>query len=564
MQSVARRWIVASASLLLLCPTLIAQMPSSTPTSLPANSPPTKDSAAPSAASVAQVPVFHAETRLVVVDVVVTDKHGQPVTDLKKEDFAVTEDGKPQQLKFFEAHIPDAHPKSLPKIDLPPNQYTNFPLQKPSSSVNVVLFDTLNTPVADQMYARWQMIKFIKALPPGKPVALFSLGSSLKMIAGFTTNSDDLVAAAEKVRPAVNNVEEEASGVQVAPPDPAGPSLGTSGEMTDELTRFAFEETGFRSGDRVQQTIDAFSQIANALSGYSGRKNLLWLSEAFPITLDPDSLNGARLGNLRGYTEVLKQSAALLSSSQISVYPIDVRGVKNGNALQINAFYNTMDEIAKQTGGKAFYGTNDLKQAMEQSIERGSTYYAVAYVPENRNWDKRYRQIKIKFDRPDLKAEYRPGYYAIPDEVKPADEEHNRMVASMQPGLPEATMLLLRVQVLPSKTKIDTVNIDYGVYAGDISFAESDDQVKHAKLEFVAVAWDKKNGAAGSSSQTMDLALKPASYQSTLEHGIPAHLELELKPGAHKLRLGVLDYGSGKIGTVDVPLPTTANPPAKP
>ena len=100
--------------------------------------------------------------------------------------------------------------------------------------------------------------------------------------------------------------------------------------MTDELTRFAFEETAFRTGDRVQQTIDAFSQIANALSGYAGRKNLLWLSEAFPITLDPDALNGARLGNLRGYSEVLKQSAALLSSSQISVYPIDVRGVKNG------------------------------------------------------------------------------------------------------------------------------------------------------------------------------------------------------------------------------------------
>ena len=88
--------------------------------------------------------------------------------------------------------------------------------------MNVVLFDTLNTPVADQMYARWQMIKFIKALPPGKPVALFTLGSSLKMIAGFTTNSDDLVAAAEKVRPAVNNVDEDPTTAQIAPPDPAG------------------------------------------------------------------------------------------------------------------------------------------------------------------------------------------------------------------------------------------------------------------------------------------------------------------------------------------------------
>jgi hypothetical protein len=62
----------------------------------------------------------------------------------------------------------------------------------------------------------------------------------------------------------------------------------------------------------------------------------------------------------------------------------------------------------------------------------------------------------------------------------------------------------------------------------------------------------------------MDLALKPATYQSTLDHGIPVHLELELKPGAYKLRLGVLDHGSGKIGTVDVPLPASENAAAKP
>jgi len=543
----SRDWKLMAAGTLLVAGAAVHAQISSPPST---KEPP---SAAPGAAR-ESVPVFHAESRLVVVDVVVTDKRGQSVTDLKKEDFVLTEDGKPQQLKFFEPHIPEAQPKALPKIELPPNQYTNFPLQKPASSVNVVLFDTLNTPIADQMYARWQMIKFIQALPRGKPVALFRLGSSLKMIAGFTTNSDDLVAAAEKVRPAVNQVDEEPATAQVAPPDPAGPSLETSAEMTDELSRFYFEETAFRTGDRVQQTLDAFSQIANALSGYAGRKNLLWLSEAFPITLDPDALNGARLGNLRGYADVLKQSSALLSSSQISVYPIDVRGVKNGNALQINAFYNTMDEIAKQTGGKAFYGTNDLKLAMEQSIERGSIYYTVAYVPENRNWDSRYRQVKIKLDRPDVKAEYRPGYFAIPDKQKPADAERNRMIASMQPGVPESTMLLLRVRVSPSDAKKDAVKIDYGVYAGDISFTDSEDQQKHAKLEFVAVAWDKKNGAAGSVSQTMDLSLKTASYQSTLEHGIPAHLELEFKPGASKLRLGVLDYGSGKIGTVDVPL----------
>ena len=510
--------------------------------------------------------IFHAETRLVVVDVVVTDKHGQPVTDLKKEDFTLNEDGKPQQLQFFEPHIPASQPKARPKVDLPPNQYTNFPVQAPASSVNVVLFDTLNTPVSDQMYARWQMIQFIKALPAGKPVALFTLGSKLRMVAGFTTSSEELVAAAEKVRPAVSPVDEETVMAQqqgsstAAANDPSVPSA----EMSAELSRFLFEETEFRTGGRVQQTVDAFNSLARALSGYSGRKNLLWLSEGFPITLSPDVLGGSSLGYLRSYATILRESSALLSSSQISVYPIDVRGVKNGDPRRLQASYDTMDEIAKQTGGKAFYSTNDLKEAMEQSIERGSIYYTVAYVPENRNWDSSYRQIKIKIDRAGLKTEYRPGYFAIPDQQKPADEEHNRMVASMQPGIPQSTMLLLRVQVAPPDVNKGKVKVDYGVYAPDITFTESEDHSKHARLEFVAVAWDTKNAAAGSASQTMDLGMKPATYQATLEHGIPAHLELELKPGRYKLRMGVLDYGSGKIGTLEIPLVLPEPGPAVP
>src|SRR5450432_1912501 len=227
--SVARR-IVSGGILLLSCATLIGQTSSSpAASSQPAASAKSSTPATP-------VPVFHAETRLVVVDVVVTDKHGQPVTDLKKDDFTLIEDGKPQQLKFFEAHIPEAQPKALPKIDLPPNQYTNFPLQKPASSVNVVLFDTLNTPVSDQMYARWQMIQFLKALPKNRPVALFTLGSSLKMIAGFTTNSDDLVAAAQKVRPAVNQLDEETVAAQEAA-STGGTNPGDSADLTDALSR---------------------------------------------------------------------------------------------------------------------------------------------------------------------------------------------------------------------------------------------------------------------------------------------------------------------------------------
>ena len=129
----------------------------------------------------------------------------------------------------------------------------------------------------------------------------------------------------------------------------------------------------------------------------------------------------------------------------------------------------------------------------------------------------------------------------------------------MQPGVPQSTMLLLRVKVTPPNEKNPKVSIDYGVYASDLTF--TGDEEKHAKLEFVAVAWDKDNKAAGDVSETMDLNVKPETFQRMLNTGVPAHQELALKQGSYKLRLGVMDYSNNKIGTLEVPIIVGANQP---
>jgi hypothetical protein len=121
-------------------------------------------------------------------------------------------------------------------------------------------------------------------------------------------------------------------------------------------------------------------------------------------------------------------------------------------------------------------------------------------------------------------------------------------------------MLLLRVQVLPPDEKNPKVRIDYGVYAPDLAFTEGPDHHKDGKLEFVAVAWDKDNHASANASETHDLSLTPDHYQTILQNGLSAHLELDMKPGNYTLRLGAMDYGNGKIGTLDVPLTIQQRP----
>lgn len=140
---------------------------------------------------------FPASARLVIVDVVATDWDGNPIAGLSQGEFTILEDGKPQQIQTFEPHIPAKQLAAVPDLHLPPHEFTNFPKQVANSAVNVVLFDILNTPTDDQLYGRQQMIEFLKRLPRGQRVALFTLGYELKMIAGFTTSTDELIATAK-------------------------------------------------------------------------------------------------------------------------------------------------------------------------------------------------------------------------------------------------------------------------------------------------------------------------------------------------------------------------------
>lgn len=135
------------------------------------------------------------------------------------------------------------------------------------------------------------------------------------------------------------------------------------------------------------------------------------------------------------------------------------------------------------------------------------------------------------------------------------------LVSAMQPTLPESTMLLLRVQVLPPDLEHSAVRIDYAVAAQDLSFTDATDtnKDKHANIEFIAIAWDKNRQDAGHVIDTTEASVGTSAFEQVMQTGFPGHQELELKPGSYVLRLGVVDLVSQRIGTVDVPLTIPAS-----
>jgi VWFA-related protein len=261
---------------------------------------------------------------MVLVDVVVTDK-GEFVQDLKPGDFTLLEDGKPQRISAFNAHSSLKNTGPEQKIQLPPNQYTNFTSQPPDRPITIVLLDMLNTERMDQAYARSQMIKFLEQLPPGESVALFAMRNKLSMLQGFTDSSDKLIAAAKAItgyKSPMMTTEAELEDSEYRAT--MGGSSATS--VSDGLLNVLYSEVSFQNDQRVRMTLASLQTLAHSVSGYAGRKNLIWLTGGIPFLAGPELSKSAPLQQ-RDYYNALRETQSLLASTQIAVYPVDVRGL---------------------------------------------------------------------------------------------------------------------------------------------------------------------------------------------------------------------------------------------
>ena len=144
------------------------------------------------------ISVIRVSSQMVLEDISVSDAHNNPVHGLKQDQFKIVEDGKPQVLRTFEEHsTPTAEEaaKFPPMPKLAPGIFTNYTVAPAVGAVNVVLLDTLNTPLQNQSYVRAQLLAYIKTMKPGTRVAIFGMSRELHLLQGFTSNPEILKAA---------------------------------------------------------------------------------------------------------------------------------------------------------------------------------------------------------------------------------------------------------------------------------------------------------------------------------------------------------------------------------
>jgi hypothetical protein len=216
---------------------------------------------------------------------------------------------------------------------------------------------------------------------------------------------------------------------------------------------------------------------------------------------------------------------------------------------------STMLHIAHDTGGRAFIGSNNIREALTRGVQDAATYYTVAYEPDKTpQSEMKYHNLEVKVARPDVKLTYRRGYYSLPQEAITPEVGVAALRGSLQAGMPPATSLYLTAKVSPPVQPGKPVRVDYIINTNGVTFSDAENSTKHAVVDCMVIAYDQEGREVGHASDTLDATIPMNQYDWVIRRGLPANQEIMLKPGAYNLRLGVMDRTSQQIGTLDVPL----------
>jgi VWFA-related protein len=587
------------------------------------------------AARAQETPTFQTNTQLVVIDVIVQDRAGNPVHGLTANDFHISEGHTAQTLRSFEEHSTLTPPsKPTAPLVLPVGTFTDYTPVPPSGALNVLLIDALNTPTKDQSFVRNQLKEYVAHARPGTRIAIFGLGSQIVMLQGFTADPALLKDAVEhRLLPRASHLMDDPTGSGATPEslsdqlaDQAGQSTALA-QTAANLAQFEAEANAFQTNLRTQYTLDAFNTLAHYLSGFPGRKNLLWFSGAFPLNILPDGSLNDPFAVMQSNDDEFRETVTLLGKAQVAVYPIDARGLmtnpvfdvtnaKGNNARSINRDmakfgdsqideHATMQQLADATGGRAFYNTNGLSEAVSQAIDSGANYYTLTYTPNERHAEGSYHALRVTLTGAaatrDLQLRYRQGYYTDSKKIaaaladiataapsKMTDAEHRASAykhAALAHGGPTPQDILFKVRVLPATTATETtlapgnsadpsggltlpyqrLSIDFATLPNQFTLTPQPDGKHSGAIEFVANVYNAKGRLLNVVDRTVTLNLSPENYQRYLKSAIQMHFELDTPAKQESyLRLAIRDVATNRFGVVELPASTVSHLPPAP
>jgi len=529
----------------------------------------------------AQQPVFKSGTELVLVNVVVRDKNGNVVRGLTRDDFAVTEDDRAQTITSFDFEDlapsrAESSPASATQVDplmILPEKPASRPASAPAPATApvvdmrgrrliVLFFDLSSMQPEEVQRAVAAAHDYVdKKLSPVDLMAVASFSTSLTVNQDFTADRDELGAAID------------AFGGNGA----SGFEDGTTGDVEDTPDNggaFTADDTEFNIFN-TDRRLDALQTLADSLSGIQQKKSVVYFSSGMNQSGSDNQVQ-------------LKRTIDRANRANMSIYAADMRGlqaqVPGGDATtasrrgtsafsgasvrnQFNSAAATQDTLAtmaEDTGGRAFFDSNSFGQVFDKVVIDTSAYYVLGYSSSNASRDGRFRRIKVRLKRSDVKLEYRSGYYAGRDFAHSTKDDREQQLQDQLASDLSSTDLSAYLSTSYFKLASDRfyVPLSLVVPGYQIPITKTSDK-NRATLDVLGLVREANGRPIGRIRDTVRLSTDAADdlKKKTVQY----ETGLEMPPGKYHVKFVVRENQDGTFGSyeTDVVVPDLKQPGVK-
>jgi VWFA-related protein len=509
---------------------------------------------------------------LVLTNVVARDaKTGEVVQGLQKSDFSIYENGKKQQIETFDFESVDkATPLNEATVvglaaGTTGNGSKAVVVAKPEELRNhrliVMFFDLTSMQPEDLDRSVLAAQEFLKnKMQPADLVALVSLGDTLTVDQDFTADKQALINEV-----AVYNGTEGQGFAQGAT---------ANSNQVEDTTGYTPDESEYNDLN-TDRELFALRAVSKSLEKITEKKSLLYFSGG--ISRDGieneaslrAAVNSAVRANLAIYSVDTRGLQAISPLGDASTGSLRGSGAYNGAALTNNmnanfASQEVMATLSTDTGGKAFFDSNDFAPAFAQVERDTSAYYAIGFRSTDPARDGRYRKLTIKINRPGVKLEYRPGYYAPADFKHSGHEDRERELEDQLASDLPATDMAVYMDAMYFRLDENRfyVPVSLIVPGSQIPFVKGGDKDK-ATLDIIGTVIDEAKRPIGHARETVKLNLDPSL--KARQKNIQYTTSFNLPPGKYQMKFVVRENQTGRMGSfeAEITLPDLKKVPLK-
>lgn len=496
------------------------------------------------------------EVSVVNLDVYVTDKKGQPVTGLRKEDFQVFEDGSPVEISNFFAESRGTAP-AAPAASGGPGQ--SAPERPVSQRLRLVVFvDDVNLSQANRMRILQNVGRFLHSeLKPGDEVMLVRYDQKLDIRRQFTPDLKVVDAEIKEILKLPTDIRKYQQSFSQAIQSVSfsqlggerGGETGSGTEIEGQLNAWAGEESVM-----VQGALDALDSVVSWLAGVPGRKAVLYVSDGLPITPGLDLYTiysrtprassaqervSAMSAEKYDMTARFRQLTAHASRNRVAFYPIEAFGTRDGSAVSL--FDSVSLEVrqaglrflADDTGGRALINATDVPAALARVSEDFGTYYSIGYQPR-RPGDEAEHKIEVKVKARGAQVRYRQWY-----RDKPVSETVAEATLAVMHFGPEDNPLEAKLEVVPGKKPGETL-VRIKVPVAKL-FLQPNGASRQGQLRLYVVASGEGSTTPVRQTKLVTVEVPEAEAAAGSRKEYTHEIAIPLKPGYYALGVGVRD-----------------------